>query len=904
VRGGESKKEGTVLLGRSGRTQTLRSHFLRLLLCLVSLASFGQQALEPAEHATVRVGQLAGNSYFVATGQRLSPAGTQVEFFGRPVDLALCPTANLLAVKNSHGLVFIDTSSNKVRQVLDFSDISFDYIPHLGGGSFTGIAWEHNGRNVWVTDAYAELHRASLQTDGTFRWTRKVLLPGPKQPAHGRSEGNEGKAADKATPSTPGGIAIDDNDNFLYVTLSQNNALGIVKLASGELTGTVQTGVAPFTVLLAGGRAFVSNWGGRIPRPGELTSLSAGTPVLVDSAGTAKSGTVSVLDLKKRTAIAEIEVERHASGMAMTADGKRLFVANANSDTVSVIDTERLRQVETIPVSLDPAWPFGSEPNAVAVDAAGNMLYIAVGGENAIAIYDLQKKRMRGFVPTAWYPGSVLVDGTSKRLYVANVKGIGNFGLERGYPPNMIKKRNGGKNAYDYAGSVSAIAIPDESTLANYTEEVHNNLAYVNRAFSPAASEGRSAVALPASPRQESVFKHVIYIIKENRTYDEVLGDMKQGNGDARLCMFCGEVTPNHHALASQFVLLDNFYVNGQLSADGHQWTDEGIATDYVEKSMGGFSRSYPSDGTDPLAYSAAGFVWDQVLEKGLTFRNYGEFVESELVTDPKNATWQDFYSDYLNGTRKNRFQQRIFVATLQRHTSPNYPPFGLIIPDVYRAQHFLEEFRQFEATDSLPSLMLLQLGNDHTSGLDPGMPSPRAAVADNDLALGQIVDAVSHSKYWRDTAIFVVEDDAQDGLDHVDGRRSLAFVVSAYTRRGITDSTFYNQNSVLRSIQTIFHLPPLTLFDYFATTMNAAFSATPDLAPYTVVPNRIPLDEMNPNLSSLNDLPRKFALWSTAMDFSVPDRIDENRLNRVLWFATHGNARYPARTHASSNEN
>jgi len=249
---------------------------------------------------------------------------------------------------------------------------------------------------------------------------------------------------------------------------------------------------------------------------------------------------------------------------------------------------------------------------------------------------------------------------------------------------------------------------------------------------------------------------------------------------------------------------------------------------------MGGFSRSYPSDGTDPLAYSPAGFIWDAVLRNGLTFRNYGEFVESELVTEPANASWKDFYCDYLKGTRKNKFQQRIFVSTLREHTSSEYPPFGLIIPDVYRAQRFLEEFKQFEATDTFPNFIMLQLGNDHTSRLDPVLPSPRAAVADNDLALGKIVEAVSHSKYWRDTVIFVVEDDAQDGLDHVDGRRSIAFAISAYTRLGATDSGFYNQNSVLRSIENIFHIPPMTTFDFLANTMAPAFSATADLAPYT----------------------------------------------------------------------
>jgi YVTN family beta-propeller protein len=866
---------------------SVRARFVWLSTSWVMLVvNLGQAQSGAGDHASVKVGQQADKSYLVATGQRISPAGEQVEFFGRPVDLALSPLGTLLAVKNSHGLVTIDLSNRQVRS-LDFREISPKYIPHLGGASFVGIAWEHNGRNVWMTDAYVGLHRASLMANGEFRWTSHIVLPGPV-PARVDGVRSKPKANPIATPSSPGGIAIDGEDKFLYVTLSQNNALGVVDLASGKLVDKIQTGVAPFSVLLAGDHAFVSNWGGRIPRTGERTSPSAGTPVLVDADGVASSGTVSVLDLKLHTSVAELEVGLHPTGMALAADAHRLFVANANSDTVSVIDTKRLRQIATIPVSPEPGIPFGSEPNALAVDRGARTLYIANGGDNAIGIFDVANKLMRGFVPTAWYPGSVVLDTGHNRLYVANVKGIGDLGIENGYPPNYIKHRKSGKNAYDYAGSVSVIAIPDDSTLAKYTKDVGTNLAYGSARESTVPAHGL-AVPLPASLRQQSVFKHVIYIIKENRTYDEVLGDMRQGDGDASLCMFCGDVTPNHHALGEQFVLFDNFYVNGQLSADGHQWTDEGIATDYLEKNMGGFSRSYPSDGTDPLAYSPAGFIWDAILRKGLTFRNYGEFVESDLITEPKNATWQDFYADYLGNTRKNKFHQHIFLPALRENTSPNYPPFGLIIPDIYRAQRFIEEFRQFEAADSLPNLILLQLGNDHTSGLDPGMPSPRASVADNDLALGVIVEAVSHSKYWRDTVIFVVEDDAQDGLDHVDGRRSLAFAISAYTRRRTTDSSFYNQNSVLRSIESIFHLSPLTMFDVYARTMAPAFSATPDLAPYTVQPNRIPLDEMNPDLKSLQGASRKFAEASMAMDFSAPDRINEEQLNQVLWFATHG---------------
>jgi len=365
-------------------------------LWVMLVVNLGQAQSGTSDHASVKVGQQADKSYLVGTGQRISPAGEQVEFFGRPVDLALSPSGTVLAVKNSHGLVTIDLSNRQVRS-LDFREISPEYVPHLGGASFAGIAWEHNGRNVWVTDAYVGLHRASLQANGEFQWTNHIVLPGPVL-VRGNGDHSKPTASPTAspTPSSPGGIAIDGEDKFLYVTLSQNNALGVVDLASGKLVGKIQTGVAPFSVVLEGNHAFVSNWGGRISRAGERTSPSAGTPVLVDANGVASSGTVSVLDLKRHASIAELEVGLHPTGMALAADAHLLFVANANSDTVSVIDTKRLLQIETIPVNPKPGMPFGSEPNALAVDRAAKTLYIANGGDNAIAISDVANKRMRG----------------------------------------------------------------------------------------------------------------------------------------------------------------------------------------------------------------------------------------------------------------------------------------------------------------------------------------------------------------------------------------------------------------------------------------------------------------------------------------------------------------------------
>jgi hypothetical protein len=568
-------------------------------------------------------------------------------------------------------------------------------------------------------------------------------------------------------------------------------------------------------------------------------------------------------------------------------------VANANSDSVSLIDTENNLVVRTLSVKSDPTAPFGSMPDALALSANDGLLYIGNGGDNKVLIYDLAANRPSALVPVGWFPGAVVFSDKRSELYVINVKGFGSLGVNRKFPLSVEKNREGGKNAYDYSGSLSVIALAPDGTVAASAITSLNEQLWDGQ---PPGSSS-SLVPVPSAPSQTSVFHHVLYIIKENHSYDEILGDLKRANGDSKLCMFC-KVTPNHHAIAEEFVTFDNFYVNGLLSADGHQWTDEGLATDYVEKSMGGFSRSYPSDGTDPLAYSSAGFIWDEVLGKGLSFRDYGEFLKSEVTFEPPNAKWSDFYDDYVKATHVISFRQHTELKSLEKFISPAYPTFTLTIPDVYRAREFIRELKQFETQDNLPNFMMLMLPNDHTSGTDEGFPTPRAAVADNDLALGQIVEAVSKSKYWKDTVIFVVEDDAQDGLDHVDGRRTVAYAISAYTRRGAVDSTFYNQNSILRSIQLIFGLPPLTKFDLLARPLWSAFQNSPDLRPYTAKANVVPLTEMNPAISSLRGKQREWAEKSMAMDFSGPDRADDDTLNHILWYSVRGyRAKYPGRS-------
>ena len=393
-----------------------------------------------------------------------------------------------------------------------------------------------------------------------------------------------------------------------------------------------------------------------------------------------------------------------------------------------------------------------------------------------------------------------------------------------------------GKNSHDHLGSVSIIVVPDEAQLKAYTQEVNanNRLAYSLAGLEkPRPDAGR--VPVPQRHGEPSLFKHVIYVIKENRTYDQVLGDMKEGNGDPNLCIFGEEVTPNHHALARQFTLFDNFYCSGVLSADGHTWVNEAYVTDYLEKAFGGFTRSYPDDGSDPLAFVPTGFLWDNALLHKKTFRNYGEYVSNDF--EPKTATWADLYADFKKGTRKVKVKARANVKTLEPYTHPGYPWFPLLMPDVYRARLFLDEFKEYEKKGDLPNLIYLTLPCDHTNGTRPGYPTPRAMVADNDLALGRIVEAVSHSKFWKDTCIFVVEDDPQNGFDHVDAHRTVALVISPYTKRKFVDHTNYNQTGMVKTIELMLGLPPMNQLDLSATPLRHASRKKPTWVATNVSP-------------------------------------------------------------------
>jgi YVTN family beta-propeller protein len=818
-----------------------------------------------------RVGPLPDGRIVVPTSQVLSPAGKQVEFSNRPTDAAMSPDGRTLAVLNRAQVVLIDLENATVSQRVE-----------TGKLSYAGILFMPDGKTVVASTAESDLVFIALE-EKAARVAERVKIP--------CRAGGE---------SVPCGMTLSHDGKELYVTMNRSDSLAVVDVAGRALVREIEVGKAPYGVTTAGGKAFVSNWGGRHPREGDATEPAgnAGSIVVDPVTHVAASGTVSVVDLSSGKSVAEIEVGLHPSAIVANASGTRIYVANANSDTVSVIDAAEKSVVETISVRPAKAAIFGSSPNGLALSDDESVLYVANGTNNAVCVVELSgrargnkepgpdRSRVLGFIPTAWYPGQVVLDSKRKRLCVVNVKGIGSRDV----------RRPQGFNSHDYLGSVSLIDAPDADALSRHTAAVEeNNRMERMLAAMEEPRPGVEPVPVPARRGEPSMFKHVIYIIKENRTYDQVFGDMREGNGMAELCSFGEEVTPNHHKIAREFTLFDNLYCSGTLSADGHQWTDEAYVTDYLEKAYGGFPRSYPYDGGDALAYAPTGFIWDNALARGLTLRVYGEFVGAKI--EPRDATFVDILTDWREATERVKITARAKIKSLEPYICPTFVGFPNTVPDIWRAGQFISEFRKFEASGKLPDLIVMLLPNDHTSGTRPGQPTPRAAVADNDFALGRIVDVISHSKFWPETCIFVVEDDPQAGWDHVDGHRTVGLVISPYTRRRYVDSTNYNQVSIVKTIEMMLGLPPMNQMDAMATPMRTCFWEKPDLTPYDHVSNKIPLDELNPPPEKLKGQARADALLSAALPLDDVDEAPEDIFNRIIWRATMGYDRpYPER--------
>jgi YVTN family beta-propeller protein len=831
-----------------------RNNF-KLYLIVVAILISTLNGLPQAKLNNPKVGPQEDGSILVPSNQLLRPAGFQVQLPGRPVDLSITPDEKLLIVKNMGSLDVIRLSDRTVLQSLPFAK---------SGASFTGLCLSNDGWKIYVTDAEGCIQTALFNAQGILRWGGSLALPKP-------SIGGD---------PVPGGLALSKSEDKMYVTLSRNNSLAVMNLRDTSII-EIPAGIAPYEVLLfSAEKAYVSNWGGRQPDQGESVYNTSGSKILVDpKTGIANNGSISVLDLTQNKRIKDITVGLHPCGMVLNPDHSRLYVTCANSDIISVINTKTDRVIEKISIHRHTDLPFGSAPNALTVSPDGQYLYVANGTDNAICIIQIGTPcQVMGFIPTGWYPGSVITDRSGKFLYVANVKGVGS----RNQKPDQA-----GHNSHDHLGTISVIPVPTLPELKEMTEIVQHNNSFLQMPEKNPALNAAGKVPVPQLPGQTSFIKHVVYIIKENRTYDQVFGDMPQGNGDANLVQFGRDTTPNHHLLAETFVLMDNFYCSGVLSADGHQWTDEAYVTDYIEKSFGGFTRSYPYDGNDALAYASSGFIWDHVLSHGLTFRNYGEFVNA--VIEPENARFTDIYDDFKKGTHKISIRAQANLGQLEPYICPTYIGFPNNVPDVYRAAEFIKELQAFEKNNNFPNFIIMLLPNDHTSGTSPDFPTPRAAVADNDLALGQIVEAISNSKFWKETCIFVTEDDPQAGLDHVDGHRTVGFVISPYTKRGKVISTYYSQINMVRTMENILGIPPMNQLDLNSEPMVDCFSSIPDFAPYKAVMNKVPLEEINPPLETLRGDALYWAQKSLEQDLDDYDRIDEDVFNRIIWHAMKG---------------
>ncbi len=791
-----------------------------------------------------RAGKLADGSFLIPTGQRLTPAGRHIEVADRPLGMCLSPDGRLLAVV---------TGSNFAPRALHLIDADgarlLDTLPL--GDSFVGVAFHPDGRTLYVgggRDHDVKILRRSA--DAGFSLEAAVRIPG----------------------AAPSGVALSGDAKRLYAALNLKHSVAKIDLGALSVQ-ELPAGSFPYTVLEAGGRIYASNWGGRRPRPGDRTD---GTfPVVLDERGIPASGTVTAYD-EGGAVLAEIDVGLHPAGMAFDPATARLFVANANSDTVTVIDTRAHRVADTIRVAPFNGAPLGSSPNALALSPDGGTLYVANASNNAVAVVRLRGRRsgVEGFIPTGWYPTAVAVSRDGRTLWVASGYGFGSVA--------PLPEGRRGRSYRDRAGVVSAIPVPSARELARMTRQVLEN----NRDQSGQPAARPAGHPVPMHRGQPSPIRHVFYIIKENRTYDQVLGDLPQGNGDPSLVHFGRDVTPNHHALAEQFVLLDNYYAPGDQSALGHRWCTQGYASDWIHKY--GNARN----DANPMLFAPTDFLWDNARRHGVSVRAYGE--RGRTVIDPPQASWTDIYQDWKNKTGKIRLQAVPLVLGLKDIYHPVYPGFNMRITDQLRADIFLEEFRQFEKDGNLPRLVILLLPQNHTNGTAEGFPTPRATVADNDLALGRIVEAISNSRYWRQSAIFVTEDDAQNGLDHVAGHRTVGLVVSPWVRRGAVDSTFYTTIHMYRTIEQILGLPPSNQFDLAAEPMFSVFTTTPDATPFRALPNRVPLDEMNPPAKKLAGLARRLAEASAHMDFEEPDAADERILNRAVWHSLFPSRPYP----------
>lgn len=831
----------------------------------------------------------------------IDPAGKVVSFGSNDVenhslDVQQIFGTSQFAIEDRYGIAILDTNTNKI--VARLSSVGNESLGRRGMSTYSGIQVVPNGTHYSIFWSASNSKKGFVfQADWNGKQLNMVDVFDFRP--------------DKNIPSPlPNELALKTKNDtlYMYVVLNGNNTVQKINTQTKQVVWTSPVGVAPYGIAISGNYAYVTNWGGTMPK--DSTRQEAGVPygkAFVDPrTGAIDNGTVSVLDLNDGKVVKEIKVGLHPNDIVASTDEKYIYVSNGNSDNVSVISTQSLDAVGTISVKILADHPnlIGDSPNALALSPDNSTLYVANGMDNAIAVvklhHDGRKSMVEGFIPTEAYPGGIFAD--AHRLVITNLEGegsrinskeINDFDSDESFVKNA---KHGAYNSHHEKATISTIALPDSATLVDYTAKTKSLMMQfrVNLA-KLAPRSNQPARPMPERVGEPSIFKHVIYIIKENRTYDQVLGDMKEGNGAPDLCIYGDSVTPNQHQLAKQFVLLDNYYASGKCSAEGHQWTDAGMVTDYVEKNVRAWFRSYPHVQTDALVYDSEGFIWNHAADHGKSVRIYGEAC---TIHFNEGMSWLPIYDDFVNG-KKFEFHNTTTIERVKDFLSPNYPGYDSHnVPDVVRADAFIKELKTYENMpgDQWPELMVMALPADHTGGTRPGLPTPRAMVADNDLALARIVEAVSKSRFWKNTVIFVTEDDSQAGWDHVSAYRTTGFVISPYSQTGKVVNTNYNQTCMLRSIEQILGIPPMNIMDATATPMFACFTDKFNAKAYTPIPNKIPLNEMNPQFSELKGKALHYAKVSSLPEYAKLDGGNDDMLNRILWFSAKGNQTYPAK--------
>jgi YVTN family beta-propeller protein len=958
---------------------------------------------------TYQVGPQTNGTFVVSDGTIITPTGIQVNLGieVRAKAIALNPKGNHTAAvmvmgtsgKNGKAVEIFDTQTGVVLQTYEpFSDpdgssTGIAYTPdgkyllvsqdgNYGPGSVVGIA-SVNPTTGKLTD-YAQV-KVPLDVDATGHLTNVTCFPNSPGGTTGSFNIPCGYPysifSDDTFTSYPTGIAISPDAKTAFVVLDNNDTLTKIDLtAATPVEGKeLRVGNVPHSVVVSpdGTTAYVSNEAGRIATEKDFQEYSNGTPVVAAfPTGSVSTGTVSVVDLASFTVTGSIETGLHPTGMAFW--GKRLLVANAYSDNLSVIDTTTNKEERKINLGLPIGVPgegrpaYGAGPNSIAVDEKNNIAYVALYNANAIAVVDLNSwgwNPVKGMIPVAYAPASVVLDTTDNVLLVANDKGWGTTGNPNpfagtvpGAPMTADSETSEfgvtGLETHQDLGTVSIVPVPSSSALWSMTQQVfqNNHWDLAENIFSAAGGNWHAKpLAIPNRIGDPSKIKHVFLIIRENRTYDQILGDVTTGNGDASLAVFgdnstYGSVTPNAHELVKRFPLFDNYYNPSRQSADGHNWITQAMAPYGDDVQSPDWLRDYPSNGGDAIAYQKKGHLWDQAAKQGVTFKNYGEYIEYDTFNPPEGCTpnnktldngwdgtvpptplpfivsdsceplWIDFYNDilaYESHAEKQLYNYNTVVShsplpNLINNTVLNYPQFDLGIPDQFRFDIWNEDFQNDVKAGAVPQLEMMWISSDHTGG----PATAQAMQADNDLALGRFVDAISHSSIWDSSAIFVTEDDAQTGVDHVDGHRSPGYVISPYVLQGgITDSTFYTQVNMTRTIEQILGLTPMNQFDLWASPMRTAFIDDPpaeNFKPWTHVPNGIALDagvSQTPTqtaipapLASLKVKPQTILAESPAVKalragwmkkkaelfagkYQKPDSEDPDTVNHLIWY-------------------